>query len=112
MLEDRASATEVKSRQLIEARVGRQLSSRALQSEAKKLEEATNGRWLKEAVSRHLLESRGPSPLLVVDSAKTVEQIRGLRELGGRVLHVHLEAGDAVLKERYEGIVEIGRAHV
>ena len=104
MLEDRGAASEIKSRQLIEARVGRALSSRTLQTEAKKLEEATNGRWLKEAVSRHLLESRGPSPLLVVDSAKTIEQVRGLRELGGRVLHVHLQAGDAVLKQRYEGI--------
>ena len=103
-LKERAAASEIKSKHLIETRVGRTLSLRALLAETKKLEEATNGRWLKEAVSRYLLDDRRSSPLLVVDSARTVEQVRGLRELGGRVLHVHLQAGDAALKQRYEGI--------
>lgn len=87
---------------LVELYTGTPVSAGALPKAIRTLDGSTAGRWLKEAVSRFLLDSLEPPKLLIVDCGQSADQLKALRELGFRVLHVHLLARELVLKERYE----------
>lgn len=66
------------------------------------IETQTNGRWVKEALARQLVALNPPYPLLVLDALDSIGQVSGLRELGPRVLHIHLHAPDEVLWKRFD----------
>lgn len=74
-----------------------------LESTKKALESQTSGRWVKDALGRHLATMQPPFRMLVIDSLDSAAQVTGLRELGFRVLHIHLHARDDVLWTRFQG---------
>lgn len=87
---------------LIELATGGKVPAAKVETTKKKLEGQTSGRWVKEALARRLVNSRPPYGVLVVDSLETVGQVTGLRDLGLRVLHIHLHARDEVLWTRFQ----------
>src|ERR1035438_1592690 len=88
---------EVLRRKQPEALQGR----RALQELGEELDRNTHGQWVAEELKRLLVENS--SEFVVVDAIRIVDQAEGIRRSGlGRVVHVHLEAPEPVLAERYK----------
>jgi len=75
------------------------------------IETQTNGRWVKEALARQLVALNPPYPILVLDALDSIGQVSGLRELGPRVLHIHLHAPDEVLWKRFDVAGGIPASH-
>ena len=66
------------------------------------LDRKTGGAWVASALSR-LVGSLPYDAVVVVDSARIIEQVHAIRRAyGPRVVHVHLEADLSVLAERYK----------
>jgi len=86
---------------LLELAAGKVAASK-LDATKKQLEAQTSGRWVKEALARRLMNAQPPFKALVIDALETVGQVTGLRDLGFRVLHIHLHARDDVLWTRYQ----------
>jgi hypothetical protein len=96
-MESGVGATVVRARAVIERhQEGR--SRRDLQAAGLALDRATDGKWLATAV---LEEAPWPS-LVVVDSARTRQQVIALRELGAPTFHVSVRAS---LRQRHERFV-------
>ena len=73
-----------------------------LQRYGDSLDRKTGGGWVANALTR-LVESLAADAFVVVDSARIIEQVHGIRRAyGPRVVHVHLEADLSVLAERYK----------
>ena len=82
---------------------------RALQAAGASLDESTAGRWVRDELLG--LRSRSPTnSSFVVDSVRTLNQVRWVREtFGGFVTHVHLTASPEVLCGRYRSRFEGNR---
>ena len=74
----------------------------ALQAAGASLDESTAGRWVRDGLLG--LRIRSPAgAFLVVDSVRTLNQVRWVREtFGASVKHVHLTASLEVLSGRYD----------
>lgn len=81
---------------------GQQPTRQALQAVGAELDRQTDGRWVVDRLSRRIYDT--PERLVVVDSARTREQIEGVRRAFGRgeVRHVHVTASRATCAARYE----------
>lgn len=104
-LNERYGAQVVKSRDLL-VRMLRESDNPArtkLQEFGQELDRNTAGHWLADAVSI-ASSTYGGEGLIVVDAARTLDQLASLREaFGRRVVHVHLATPSAELERRYEG---------
>src|SRR5207249_25838 len=62
----------------------------------------TGGEWVANALTR-LVESLPADAIVVVDAVRIIEQVRAIRRAyGPRVVHIHLEADENILAERYK----------
>ena len=88
----------VSTRDLLGKGVG---DRRSLQAAGTFLDDSTGGRWVSDALVS--LHERCPSGVsFVVDSVRTLDQIRWVRRtFGDSVAHVHLTAAECVLSARY-----------
>ena len=74
---------------------------RAMQEYGRKLDEETQGRWVADAVAR-LVQSNPGAMLIIVDAVRLLAQVGYLRDAFGRpVHHLHLQAPQEVLSNRY-----------
>ena len=81
----------------------------ALQAIGARLDRETDAQWVANGLSRRIYEAE--RDLVIIDSARTSEQIKGLRKSFGRnVRHVHVHASEQTCAERYEE--RRGRAEV
>jgi adenylosuccinate synthase len=102
LLADRYRVQHVKTRQIIRTKFPKVEQERgALQKAGDRLDRDTKGAWVATEVSRLAAEIEEEAVILV-DSVRTADQIRALREaFGPRVVHMHLSAPDEVLEQRY-----------
>lgn len=71
-----------------------------LQHAGQELDRLHGGSWVANALTRH----RAPesAAAIILDSVRTLEQVRGLRvAFGARVIHVHLTAAESLLRKRH-----------
>jgi adenylosuccinate synthase len=103
-LVEQFDAHVLKTKDLITATAKGQLESArgALQRYGDILDRKTGGEWVASALTRHV-ESLPADAVVVVDAVRIAKQVHAVRRAyGSRVIHVHLEAGTAVLAQRYE----------
>ena len=97
------SAQHLRTSALISASVGRELGRSELQRLGLTAD-FQGGTWLVDAVRE--LASRSPAgSTIVVDAARTLDQVRQLRQAASgvwRLLHVHLRGDDRQLAERHQ----------
>src|SRR5260370_25864589 len=102
LLRDRIGAEVLKTKDLIAKLSAAKLGNRRTRQLAgQRLDKLTGGRWVVDAVNERIL-SEANLELLVVDAARIPEQVRLIRQSGWSVVHVHLEASEASLEERYK----------
>jgi adenylosuccinate synthase len=105
-LVERYGAYVIKTRDLIRTQLPHVKEERAaLQRAGEKLDRADGGNWVKNALVRFIEDNVGgpaATGFFVVDSARIAGQVRGIREAySTAVHHIHLDASDTVLAERY-----------
>jgi adenylosuccinate synthase len=103
LLVHRFGAIHIRTRDLLTT-LGRGVRQerRALQNFGELLDRRTKGTWVRAGLQK-VLEQTPVDTLFVLDSARIAHQIDAIRSsYGRRVVHVHLTADLAVLKERYE----------
>lgn len=100
-LEHIAGATLIKSKELIyELRPNTAKARKPAQLAGQRLDREDGGRWLAQALIQRPMND--PSvELYVVDSVRTADQVKYLRQSGMFVTHVHLEASEPTLVKRY-----------
>ena len=105
-LQTRYEARVMKTRDLIQkARPRIQKTRRAFQRAEDTLDRQQGGMWVANGLVDCVAQAEGttPSGMFVVNSARTVEQIRCVRNAFGiNVHHIHLTAEPDELKRRYE----------
>lgn len=103
-LADRFEGTRMSTRDLLMPGLapGQRPTRQVLQAIGADLDERTDGKWVVDRLSRRIFDT--PEPLVVIDSARTLEQIEGLRQAFGRreVRHVHVTASRRTCAARYE----------
>ena len=73
----------------------------SLQAKGVSLDDSTSGSWVRDGVVQLLDKDHG-SVSLVVDSVRTLDQIRWIRDtFGSSVRHIHLSADTETLSSRY-----------
>ena len=98
LLVDRFACRMVSTRDIL---AHGQQDRRSLQSVGASLDDSTGGRWVRDALVR-LRDRNSADKCFVVDSVRTLDQVRWVREtFGESVVHVHLIAGRDVLVDRY-----------
>src|SRR5437764_493893 len=91
------------TREMLVDRVGDLQGRAELQAAGERLDEESDGAWVREGLSRDVWDLEGFA-FVVVDSVRIAAQIEHLRRsFGRRVIHIHVHASDEVLRERYEG---------
>ena len=105
-LVERYGAKVIKTRDLIRKQLPRVPEERAaLQRAGEKLDRVDGGGWVKNALVRFIEDNVGgpaASGLFVIDSARISGQVKAVRDAyGTAVHHIHLDASDAVLANRY-----------
>lgn len=105
-LVEQYGARVIKTRDLIRKQLPRTKEERAsLQRAGERLDRADGGAWVKNALVRYIEDNvSGPdaSGFFVLDSARIPGQVRAIRDAyGTAVHHIHLDASNAVLAERY-----------
>ena len=101
---NRYEGLRISTRDLLMRRIGEgaQSGREELQRLGTELDKATDGTWLRDELAKVLQESENVN-LIVVDSARIVQQIDALRDAyARRVTHIHLTATDGTLSKRYE----------
>lgn len=102
LLADQYGAVVVHTRRHLDNQADRAMSRAELQAVGEELDRARGGIWVVEAVKSDLESEAGVS-LVVVDAARTHDQVESLRTAFGRsVVHVHLDAPASLLEQRYE----------
>jgi adenylosuccinate synthase len=102
LLRERIGAKVLKTKDLIAKLSATKLGNRRTRQLAgQRLDKLTGGRWVVDAVNERIL-SEANLELLVVDAARIPEQVRLIRQSGWSVVHVHLEASEGSLEERYK----------
>jgi adenylosuccinate synthase len=102
-LADRFDGIRFSTRELLLTRLApKQAPTReALQRIGSELDEATNGRWVADRLSRRIYDAA--QDLVIVDAVRIAGQVEGLRRAFGReVRHVHVAASRETCAERYE----------
>lgn len=95
------SADRLKTNHLIRQKDPKATQSRtALQRAGDRLDKDTDGRWVADGVIDLLSDKKNHDSLVVVDSIRIEPQLRALRKVYS-VVHVHLDASDEVLADRY-----------
>ncbi len=75
---------------------------RALQEFGEQLDAETDGAWVAQAISESLARGDDGRALLIVDAVRRKDQVDHLRRVfPSRVMHIHLDAPEQVLAERY-----------
>ena len=98
LLADRFACRMVSTRAIL---AHGQQDRRSLQSVGASKDDATGGRWVRDELVR-LRDQNPADKCFVVDSVRTLDQVRWVREtFGESVVHVHLIAGQNVLVDRY-----------
>lgn len=105
-LVERYGARVIKTRDLIRTQLPNVKEERAaLQRAGERLDRADGGAWVKNALVRFIEDNVGgpaATGFFVIDSARIPGQVRAVREAYGvAVHHIHLDASDAVLADRY-----------
>lgn len=103
LLESRANAILIKTNEILQEhnKLSRRTSRTSLQRLGDKLDKETNGRWIVDGLIKRLSDINSqPNTLVVIDSVRIEPQITELRKVY-EVIHVHLEADDNVLADRY-----------
>lgn len=103
-LQSKAGATLIRAKELIqEQSTSKDGDSRHLQSTGQRLDRATGGRWLADALNRRLMNGE-KFDLLVVDAVRIPQQVHFLRQSGWAVTHVHLDASTPALEKRHRSL--------
>jgi adenylosuccinate synthase len=102
----RYDAKIIKTRDLIRTQMPKVADERAaLQRAGERLDKVDGGSWVKNALVRFIEDNaEGPtaSGFFVIDSARISGQVLAVREAyGTAVHHIHLDASDSVLAQRY-----------
>ena len=102
----RYDARIIKTRDLIRKQLPHVKEERAaLQRAGEKLDRADGGGWVKNALVRFIEDNIGgpaANGFFVVDSVRIPGQVKAVRDAyGAAVHHIHLDASDAELAERY-----------
>ncbi len=105
-LVERYAARIIKTRDLLRTHLPHVREERvALQRAGEKLDRADGGAWVKNALVRFIEENVAGSTatgFFVLDSARIPGQVRAVRDAyGTAVHHIHLDASDVVLAQRY-----------
>jgi adenylosuccinate synthase len=105
-LETQYGARVIKTRDLIQKQIPNVRTERtALQKAGERLDRADGGSWVKNALVRFIEDNVGgpvASGFFVVDSVRIAGQVKAVRDAyGPAVHHIHLDASDSVLAERY-----------
>jgi adenylosuccinate synthase len=105
-LAQRYGAQIIKTRDLIRMQLPKVKEERAaLQRAGERLDRADGGAWVKNALVRFIEDNVGgpaANGFFVIDSARIAGQVRAVRDAyGAAVHHIHLDASDSVLAERY-----------
>ena len=104
LLADRFGFCVVSTRELLLRHVGEDRWS--LQAEGASMDDSTGGRWVSDGLVR-LRRQCLAEVSFVVDSVRTLDQIRWVRDaFGGSVTHMHLVADVDVLSDRYSSRFE------
>ncbi len=104
-LERRYGMSVFKTKEALEKRlaIGRVGNRKPLQTEGARLDKATGGGWVVQALHRWLGEPK-TGPCVIVDSVRIAGQVKAIRDaFGARVIHIHLTAPDDVLERRHKG---------
>lgn len=96
----------IKTRDLIRKQMPQLKEERAaLQRAGERLDKADGSAWVKNALVRFIEDNVGgpaASGFFVIDSARIPGQVKAVRDAyGTAVHHIHLDASDAVLADRY-----------
>jgi len=99
-------ARVIKTRDLIRKQMPHLKEERAaLQRAGERLDKGDSGAWVKNALVRFIEDNVGgpaASGFFVIDSARIPGQVRAVRDAyGTAVHHIHLDASDEVLADRY-----------
>lgn len=105
-LVEKYDATVIKTRDLIRKQLPSVREERAaLQRAGEKLDRADGGTWVKNALVRFIEDNVGgptATGLFVIDSVRILGQVKAVRDAyGTAVHHIHLDATDLVLADRY-----------
>lgn len=103
---ERYGAELIKTRDLIRKQMPQVKEDRAaLQRAGERLDKANGGAWVKNALVRYIEDNVGGSSasgFFVIDAVRISGQVKAVRDAyGTAVHHIHLDADDAVLAERY-----------
>ena len=99
LLADRFGFRVVSTREFLLRHVGE--DRRSLQAAGVSMDDTTGGSWVRDGLVR-LRKQYSSEVSFVVDSVRTLDQIRWVRDaFGGSVTHVHLVADVDVLSDRY-----------
>ncbi len=101
---ERYHANHVSTHSLLSARLGADVPQerRALQEAGERLDQETNGAWVRDEV-QPVADALAPDAFVVVDSVRVAAQLNALRDAYGRSLtHLHLHAPEDELAKRYE----------
>ena len=93
----------VKSRELLEARLGSdgEAGRLAMQAEGDRLDRTTSGKWVRDELVRRLRDE-GDDAVVVVDAVRKLNQVNAIRDSYGHIVtHIHLTAPVSVLEARY-----------
>lgn len=102
LLVAKSGAELVKTKELIQLFLpSTGTSRRARHNAGLKLDRETRGTWVADTLNARLVNDKDLS-LVVVDSIRSADQVRCLRNSGWLVTHVHLQASEPVLTKRYE----------
>lgn len=103
-LAERYGGLRLSTRDLLMPRLkpGQAPTRQALQEIGSRLDLETNGRWVVDRLSRRIFDAS--ESLVIIDSARTRDQIEAVRQAFGRreVRHVHVTAPRETCAERYE----------
>jgi len=102
----RYDAKLIKTRDLIRKQLPHVREDRAaLQRAGERLDKADGGAWVKNALVRYIEDNVGgpsASGFFVIDAVRIAGQVKAVRDAyGTAVHHIHLDADDTVLAERY-----------
>jgi hypothetical protein len=100
LLQEKADYVVVSARLVLRKLASEGLETRVdLQRFGALLEERTTGKWLGDAAAGAAGDH--PSTPIVVDAARTFDQVSAVRNALGAVEHVHLSASPTILRERF-----------
>jgi adenylosuccinate synthase len=102
-LKQRFKMHHLKTKDLIKERYpGTANERRNLQKLGERLDDTTEGAWVRDEIRRYL-EDHGPLEFLLVDAVRIEKQVEAIRRAyGPRVYHIHLDAPPEVLASRYK----------